>query len=224
MSNLKSPPYGQAMVEVLLVASLLIGCLVLLASSQDWAEQRAQSAEALRLHAEWCRQSAQQCRSEELQSLLPAGTKLMGHTLQQQHANATTLKDWAASLRGYAALGGQKIFGLPDGNPLSVVEAQVHLPSVSPLGQTLAEPLRLAMIPHDWRSVSASEGASRVRYGSEPSEALTAAVSAAHAPSLLVLMPLTDTLGLDTHTHSIRQGFHQLDPLRPAQSLGEAHR
>ncbi|MFM1859738.1 MAG: hypothetical protein RL133_1238 [Pseudomonadota bacterium] len=223
MNKLKSPPHGQALIEVLLVGSLLVGCLALLAAGQEWAEQRAKSAEAIRLHAEWCRQSLQQCRSEDIQALLPAGATLSGHVIQQQHANATTLKDWAASLRSFAALGGQKIFGLPDGSPLTLVEAQIRLPEVGLFGKSLPETLRLAMVPHDWRSVSASEGANRVRHGSEPSDALIAAVSAAHAPSISVLMPLTDMLGLDMHTSSIRQSFHKLDPLRPAQALAEHH-
>lgn len=221
MRDLGLPPRGQALVEVLIIALLLTGILTLLSFSQDWAEQRAQSAEAIRLHAESCRLSPTNCPSEALQLMLPRGAQLTQHRLGQQHANATTLRDWSTSLRSLASHGGQSIFGLPDGNPLAVLDAQVDLHAPSRFLQIAPESLRLAVVPHDWRAIDATEAQERIRHGSEPSDVLTSSVSAAHAPSLLVLMPLTDFLGLDTQTESIRSGFHRLDPLKPAQSLGE---
>ncbi|NBV88291.1 MAG: hypothetical protein EBR88_02075, partial [Betaproteobacteria bacterium] len=145
----------------------------------------------------------------------------VSHSVEQQHANALTQREWSSSLREVASLGGQAVFDLPNGNPLTVIAATTR-PRVKEQRIALnSETLKLAVIPHDWRSVTRQTAAERIRRGSEPLGPMAAAVEAAHAPSLSVLMPVTDFLGLDTRTESVRGRFHRLDPLSQVQALGE---
>lgn len=217
----KMAPRGQALVEVIVTTTLLLSCLTVLAWGQAWVAHQAQSAESLRLHAEWCRQSLARCQSDTFAAMLSSQSQLVSHSVEQQHANALTQREWSSSLREVASLGGQAVFDLPNGNPLTVVAATTR-PRVKEQRIALnSETLKLAVIPHDWRSVTRQTAAERIRRGSEPLGPMAAAVEAAHAPSLSVLMPVTDFLGLDTRTESVRGRFHRLDPLSQVQALGE---
>lgn len=213
-------PRGQALVEVLVISSVLLACLTLIRFGQSWSQDRADAAEAIRLHAEWCRQASSNCTADHLRRLLKEPAQVNLQQASTQIAQSQGRKDWASELRALASVSAEQVFSLPDGNPLQVVHAGFEFPqSRAALGR-LSESLRLSVIPHDWRAINQVSAADRIREGSEPVRALASAIEASHAPSLYVLMPTTEFLGLDEHTGSIRDRFHRLDPLAPAQSLG----
>ena len=220
--NLTHAPRGQAFVEVIVTTGLMLVCLVLIQAAQTWSEQRANAAEAIRLHVEKCRQAPSHCSVEGLRGLLRGQGMVRSHQSGSQIAQSQGSGSWATGLRDMASVGAEQVFSLPDGNALQVTRAEFgYERSAISLGGR-AEPVGLSVIPHDWRSISKGQAERRIREGSEPVRALASAIEAAHSPSLYVLMPTTDFLGLDENTSAIRTWFHRLEPLAPAQSLGVA--
>ncbi|MEY2777463.1 MAG: hypothetical protein RLY30_1561 [Pseudomonadota bacterium] len=220
MRNLNRPD-GQALIEVLVVSGVFLACLGLIRSIQSWSEGRADASEAIRLHTERCRQSPGNCTLDGLNALFPGTGLVRNYEANLQRAQAQGSGDWSFQLRAMASGSAEQIFSLPDGNPLRAIRADIEPPRQSASLGSGVESLSLSVIPHDWRSISRQSAEDRIREGSEPVKSLAAAIEAAHAPSLLVLMPATDFLGLDSNTAAIRTRFHRLDPLAPAQSLGE---
>lgn len=132
-------------------------------------------------------------------------------------ADKSLLSRLSDLFRSASLKAGPAIFGLPTPDHLSrsTVRATLWNSSGSPSADFVVPSVdlssRVALVSDSWAASDRADFLNRVKEGETPSSIAAQAIEGLYLPGKDLLMPVFDTLGLETRTSAFRSGFHRID-------------